>query len=168
MSVTPVKPTHRQCPRCRKIQPLQAAVCDGCGRRFQVPAPDAIEFEDAPVSGVYAGIPRSRTTAMNARTAAGPGVSAWWGPAAAALFVTPLGWVLLPLALLLCVVTAALSLTVLPLLLGVIASVRLGSYPRTSRHKLWLIPITLIVALGLNLLLWHTVHQLAFTNNTLR
>ena len=159
MSVMNVQATHRQCPRCGKVQPLPAAVCDGCGRRFQVPDPGEVPVS----SSVYAAVPRSRNDAEDGRSDGGRGISAWWGPAAAALFVTPLGWVLLPLALLLCVVTAALGLTVLPTLLGVIAAVRLRASPLPFRAKACAIPLTLALALGLNALLWHVAHQIAFT-----
>ncbi len=158
MSVMNVSTTQRQCPRCRRLQPAHIVTCGGCGRRFQVPPP---EPPLSPASGVYAGV----STASREETSggSGPGVSAWWGPAFAALFVTPLGWALLPLALALCVITAALSLTVLPTLLAVIAAVRL----RASRLPFWqkglAATLTLGTGLGLNALLWHVFHQIAFT-----
>jgi hypothetical protein len=160
MSVMNAPATHRQCPRCRKVQPARALVCDGCGRRFQVPPPEPLSV--AP-SGVYAGRPASSLPTGDTWPGGGRGISGWWGPAATALLVTPLGWVLLPLALLLCVIMAALSLTVLPTLLAAIAAARV----RTSRLPIWqkslTIPFTLLTGLCLNALLWCVFHHIAFT-----
>lgn len=81
----------------------------------------------------------------------------WWAAPLTFLFLSPLGWPLLPVLLFLLVILAGVCVLLFPTLLGIAAIVMIRRKPIAAAKRIVLSILTLASGLTINVLAWHAI-----------
>jgi len=156
-SIAPLPPVQSSalstdfCHHCGKPLPNGAAFCPACATPISTAAyPTAAYSNAAPYS-----VPNQY---VNVQVQAPPNNAGWWA-AVFVLFGTPLGWVLLPVLFIAVMVCLVLGVTILPIVIGVIVAIVIAISRLPVQHKMWAIPLAILLGFGINSAMWHSVNN---------